>query len=55
MKNLDEFRNAGEDIYGKLHLATYPVAITYIREEGEIPQKRQIFFRSMKSVTSCFI
>ena len=38
MKNLDEFRNAGEDIRGKLHLATYPVAITYIKEEGKIPK-----------------
>ena len=38
MKKLDEFRKAGEDIYGKLHMATYPVSITYIKEEGEIPK-----------------
>jgi len=38
MKNLDEFRKAGEDIYQKLHLATYPIAVTYIRDEAEIPE-----------------
>ena len=26
MKTLDEYRKAGEDIRGKLQLATYPVA-----------------------------
>ena len=38
MKTLDEYRKAGEDIRGKLQLATYPVAITYIRTEAEIPK-----------------
>ena len=38
MKKLDEFRKAGGDIYSKLHLATYPVAVTYIKNEGEIPK-----------------
>lgn len=38
MKDLDAFRKAGEDLYHKLHLATYPVAITYIKDEKEIPE-----------------
>lgn len=38
MNNLDEFRKAGEDIYHKLHLATYPIAVTYIKDETEIPE-----------------
>jgi uncharacterized protein (DUF169 family) len=38
MRNFDEFRKAGEDIYSKLHLATYPIAVTYIKNEGEIPE-----------------
>jgi uncharacterized protein (DUF169 family) len=38
MKTLDEYRKAGEDIRDKLQLATYPVAITYIRTETEIPK-----------------
>ena len=38
MKDLDAFRKAGEDLYDRLHLATYPLAITYIKDEGEIPK-----------------
>ena len=38
MRNLDEFRKAGEAVYSGLHLATYPVAVTYIKDEGEIPE-----------------
>jgi uncharacterized protein (DUF169 family) len=38
MNNLDEYQKAGEEIYHKLHLATYPVAVTYIKDEAEIPE-----------------
>ena len=37
MRALDEFRKAGEDIYSRLHLATNPIAVTYIKNEEEIP------------------
>jgi len=37
MKDLEEFRKAGEDIYHRLHLSTYPVAIKYIQDIDEIP------------------
>lgn len=30
-------RRAGNDLYHRLHLATYPVAITYIKNEDAIP------------------
>ncbi len=46
MKNLDEYKKAGENIRSKLQLATYPVAITYIKDEGEIPKGA---FRPSKS------
>ena len=37
--NLEGFREAGNALYHKLHLPTYPVAITYIKTEDEIPEK----------------
>jgi uncharacterized protein (DUF169 family) len=37
MKTLDGFRKAGEDIYTRLHLATHPVAVKYIKDEREVP------------------
>jgi len=37
MAKLDNYRMVGRDIYERLHLATYPVAIKYIRKMGEIP------------------
>ncbi|MGC9323292.1 MAG: DUF169 domain-containing protein [Desulfomonilia bacterium] len=38
MQSLDEFRKAGEEIYRRLNLSSYPVAITYIQNEDEIPE-----------------
>jgi uncharacterized protein (DUF169 family) len=35
--NLTETRRMGKELYEKLHLPTYPVAITYIKSEDEIP------------------
>ena len=36
--NMEEYRQAGVDLYHRLHLPTYPVAITYIKSEDEIPE-----------------
>jgi uncharacterized protein (DUF169 family) len=38
MRTLDEYIQAGRDLYAKLHLASYPVAVTYIEDESEIPE-----------------
>ncbi|MBN1470232.1 MAG: DUF169 domain-containing protein [Syntrophaceae bacterium] len=37
--NLTHFHQMGKELYDKLHLPTYPVAITYIKTEDEIPAK----------------
>ena len=39
MPELADYRKAGVELYEKLHLATYPVAVKYIRDESEIPPK----------------
>jgi len=39
MPELSDYRKAGVELYEKLHLATYPVAIKYIQDESEIPPK----------------
>ncbi len=39
MPELSDYRKAGVELYEKLHLATYPVAVKYIRDESEIPPK----------------
>lgn len=35
---LEEIKQAGEELYHKLHLPTFPVGITYIKTEDEIPE-----------------
>jgi len=37
--NLTDFQQLGKELYEKLHLPTYPVSITYIKSEDEIPAK----------------
>lgn len=37
--NLESFREAGDDLFRKLQLPTYPISVTYIKTEGEIPEK----------------
>ncbi len=39
MTSIEEYRKAGQELYDKLHLATYPVAIKYIKDLKEIPDK----------------
>ena len=38
MSKLGSYRRAGKRIYDRLHLASYPVGIKYIKSESEIPQ-----------------
>jgi len=38
MKTIEEYRTQGQDIYHKLHLSTYPIAIKYIKGIDEIPE-----------------
>lgn len=37
MQNLDEFKKAGDELCSRLSLSSYPIAITFIRSEKEIP------------------
>ncbi|MCP4760933.1 MAG: DUF169 domain-containing protein [archaeon] len=37
MHNIEEYREAGEEIYHKLHLGSFPVAIKYIQSLDDIP------------------
>lgn len=36
--NLDDYKKAGQELYHKLHLPSYPVAIRYIKSENEAPE-----------------
>ncbi len=38
MSRLESYRKAGRRIYDRLHLASYPVGIRYIKDEKEIPE-----------------
>lgn len=38
MKTLEEYRKAGTDLYNRLHLSTYPIAIKYIQDISEVPE-----------------
>lgn len=38
MRSLDDYKKAGQELYHKLHLATYPIAIKYIKDISEIPE-----------------
>ncbi|TFF97806.1 MAG: hypothetical protein EU547_03300 [Promethearchaeota archaeon] len=37
-KLVEDYQQAGQEIFDKLHLATYPVSIKYIKNETEIPE-----------------
>ncbi|MBU2644706.1 MAG: DUF169 domain-containing protein [bacterium] len=37
--DIKEFQEMGNDLYHRLHLPTFPVAIKYIKSEDEIPEK----------------
>jgi len=38
MQTLEDYRKAGQELYHKLHLSSYPVAIKYIKDVSEIPE-----------------
>jgi uncharacterized protein (DUF169 family) len=38
MENLGDYKKAGNELHEKLRLATFPVGVTYIKSEHEIPQ-----------------
>ncbi len=38
MKTLEDYRKAGQELYHKLHLSTYPIGIAYIKDVKEIPE-----------------
>ena len=35
---MEQIKKSGEELYHKLHLPTYPVGITYIKKEEDIPE-----------------
>ncbi len=37
-KTLKDYQKAGQELYDRLHLSTYPVAIHYIQTEKDIPE-----------------
>lgn len=37
MSSIEDYRKSGEELFHALHLSTFPVAITYIKDKGEIP------------------
>ena len=39
MKSLEDYQKEGHNLYHKLHLSTYPVAIKYIHDVDQIPDK----------------
>jgi len=37
MRTIDEYRKVGQGVYDRLHLQTYPIGITFIKDLSEIP------------------
>jgi uncharacterized protein (DUF169 family) len=52
-KTIEEFRNIGQNLYDKLRLLTYPVAIKFIKDFNEIPEKAQRPSRIGQNITLC--
>ena len=38
METMEQYQQIGREIWNDLRLATYPVAIKYIKDESEIPE-----------------
>jgi len=53
MNILEEVRSAGQDLYDTLHLASYPIAIKYIRDKKEIPEGTFIPSSMGKKMSLC--
>ena len=43
MQELEDYRQAGLKLYNKLRLLTFPVAIKFIKDFSEIPEKAGIY------------
>lgn len=56
MESLKDYKQAGKDLYDKLHLATYPIAIKYIKDVNEIPKRaiRPLAQRRKLSICQAF-
>ncbi|TXT63317.1 MAG: hypothetical protein BAJALOKI3v1_390010 [Promethearchaeota archaeon] len=52
-KIIDEFRNIGQKVYEKLRLLTYPIAIKFIKDYVEIPEKAQRPSKIGQNITLC--
>ncbi|TXT62611.1 MAG: hypothetical protein BAJALOKI1v1_890006 [Promethearchaeota archaeon] len=51
--NLDDYRKVGKEVYDKLRLLTYPVAIKFIKSYEEIPEKAQRPSKMGQNITLC--
>ena len=38
METIEQYQQTGREIWNELRLATYPVAVKYIKDESEIPE-----------------
>jgi len=52
-KSIEEFRILGREFYNKLRLLTYPVAIKFIKNYNEIPDKAQRPSQMGQNITLC--
>jgi len=52
-KNIEEIREIGQDLYDKLRLLTYPIAIKFIKDYSEIPEKAQRPSKMGQDITLC--
>ena len=52
---IEEYRRAGQEIYDRLHLPTYPIAAKFIKNINEIPQgvRKPELERTKLSVCQC--
>jgi uncharacterized protein (DUF169 family) len=49
----EEYREIGKEFYNKLRLLTFPVAIKFIKDYGEIPEKAQRPSKMGQNITLC--
>lgn len=53
MKSLEEYQEAGKEIYDSLRLYTYPIAIKFIKSESEIPKNVMRPSKNNEIMTLC--
>jgi uncharacterized protein (DUF169 family) len=52
-KTIEEYRIIGKDLYNKLRLLTFPIAIKFIKDYKEIPEKVQRPSKMAQNITLC--